>query len=475
MYQIKANVLSGGRFFRFIGIERERIAFIKDSSEKNIETIDLSDKYIYPGFIDAHTHLLWYGLNLIRCNLSGVKSEEEIYLRIEKYARENLNSEYIIAEGFDETKFKKNKFPSKAMLDAMNLKKPVIVRRVCGHIAVLNEEAVRLLKNQLNGNFDNRSGIAREGIVLSLNTVLKPAKADMQRALSEAQNMFFSLGITSIGDMATYDSFDIYDSRNLKLDVFFYYPAMLAENLQGWKDRKNVKLKGLKLFTDGSIGGRTAALTIPYKNTKEKGEIVLKRTDFRKAFATAEKNSYQLAVHAIGDEAIEYSLKNLVGRKNDRIEHFELAAREQIDRVRKQSLMLSMQPNFIGNWAMKGQMYEERLDKKYYEFNNVVSEIYEKSIPLGFGSDCMPPSPVYGIESLAKAQFENQRMKPSISLKCYTEGSAEIMNEGKNFGKLEKGYFADMTVFDSPIEKIPAKNPRIVMTFKRGKKVFTKE
>ena len=475
MLQIKSNIYSCGEYFRYMAFQDGKFAYIGNERMKNAKTIDFSRQFIYPGFIDSHTHLLWYGLNLVRCSLFGVKSEDEIYARIEDYSAKNPKREYIIAEGFDETAFSKKGFPSKKTLDSMFGDIPVVVRRVCGHIAVLNTEAEKLLKKHLGGDYDENTGIAREGIILSLNTIFKPKKAEKILAMKAAQRMFFSLGITSIGDMATFDSFDIYNTASLNLDVFFYYPAKNAEKLSGWKDSKNVKLKGLKLFTDGSIGGYTAAVSLPYRGKKSFGALELTEAEFKSAVKIAGRNNYQLAVHAIGDRAIAFALKNLLKRKHDRIEHFELASAEQIHQAKKQKIFLSMQPNFIGNWSMDGQMYEERLDKKYYRFNNSVRTIAEENIPMGFGSDCMPPSPLYGIASLRNANFKNQRLSPIESLKYYTEGSSEIMFEEKTIGKIQKNYIADFTVLSGRIEDAGKKRLDVVSVFKRGKQVFTKE
>lgn len=475
MIQIKGAVHSGGKIHRFITVDGERIFSVGDSPAKNVKTIDLTGRHIYPGFIDSHTHLLWYGLNLARCDLFGVKSEEDVYERIGGYLRRNPNAEFIIAEGFDETTFDSKGYPSKKTLDSLFPSIPVIVRRICGHIAVLNSEAHGLLKGKLKGNYDSSSGIAREGIILSLNTVLRPGRKEKEKALKMAQERFFSLGITSVGDMATYDSLDVYRSKDLLLNVFFYYPAKESANLEEWKDSKKAKLKGLKLFTDGSIGGRTASLSRRYRKSGGSGEIVLSSRDFKSAVKDACKNDWQLAVHAIGDNAIEHAIKHLSGRSGDRIEHFELASKNQIERVKESGILLSMQPNFLGNWAMKNQMYEERLDKRYYSFNNVFGYIYKLGIPMALGSDCMPPSPIYGLESLSKAQFECQRLSASTGLNLYTEGSAAVMGEGKDFGALKEGFFADMAILDKPIEAVSSGRVGVVMTFKRGKQVFTKE
>lgn len=475
MIQIKSNIYSEGEYLRFMVLRDGKIIYVGNTPLPGIDIIDYSSNYIYPGFIDSHTHLLWYGLNLVRCDLSGVNSEEEIYERIEIYLGEKSNVNYVIAEGFDETTFKKNGFPSINKMDERFPDIPVIVRRICGHIAVVNTKAYKLLKKHINKNFDAKTGIVKEGIILSLNTVLKPGKAEKLSALKEAQKKLFSLGITTISDMATDDSFEIYNSKDLELNVFFYYPALFSKNLNEWRDNDNAVLKGLKLFTDGSIGGRTAAISIPYTDSGTKGEIILSEKDFQKAVHEANKKNYQLAVHAIGDRAIEFALDNLKKRRNDRIEHFELSSKKHIERVKEQKIFLSMQPNFIGNWSMPGQMYEQRLSEKYFKFNNAVNSINKQNIPMGFGSDCMPPSPIYGIESLKNAFFANQRINPTEALKFYTEGSAEIMFEKRLYGKIKKGYYADFTILDNPIEKTAVKKLHVISTFKKGKQVFTKE
>ncbi|PIP14317.1 MAG: hypothetical protein COX48_01530 [bacterium (Candidatus Stahlbacteria) CG23_combo_of_CG06-09_8_20_14_all_34_7] len=475
MIQIKSNIFSDGKYLRYMIFDKDRFMYVGNDFLRNVKTIDFSDKYIYPGFIDSHTHLLWYGMNLVRCNLFGVTSEDEIYEKIKNYISDNPLIEYVIAEGFDESTFAKPSLPSRKTLDRIFGKIPIIVKRICGHVAVLNTESFNLLKKYISENYESETGILREGIVLSLNSVLKPKMKEKLLAMKEAQRKFFSLGITSIGDMGTSDSLDIYKSDELILDVFFYYPANYSEKLIGWKNKKNVKLKGLKLFTDGSIGGHTAAIYLPYKNTDSTGNIELSDDDFKLSVSIAKKRGYQLAIHAIGDRAIDFALKHIEKRTNDRIEHFELASREQILKTKKQKVFLSMQPNFIGNWSMKGQMYEMMLDKRYFKFNNSVNIISKESIPMGFGSDCMPPSPIYGIKSLKMAQFTNQRMEQLKAFEYYTEGSAKIMCEEKKLGKIKKGLISDFVVLNNRIEDIGKKPVSVEATFKKGKQVFTKE
>ncbi|HAF08327.1 MAG: amidohydrolase [bacterium] len=465
----ESKVFDGKGYKNFLLVENGKIVSIQKERIGDYDKfVDLKDKYIYPSFFDSHTHLVWYGLNLLRCDLNGVISVDEIVERIENYLKVNGDSDFVIAEGYDETKFEKEENLDRKILDVHFKNIPVIVRRVCGHIAVFNSEALKFLKKSNYIEDLKGDGILKEGVVLKLNKIFKPSKDELIKAFRVAQRKFLSLGITSISDMATFDSLEIYKGIDPILDIFFYYPWENEKELEGWTDRKKIKLKGLKVFTDGSIGAYTAALYTNYKNGL-KGKIFISKSDFKKIVLKSKEKGYQLAIHSIGDRATDFVLENLLDPEGHRIEHFEISSKEQIDRVKEKGIFLSMQPNFIGNWALKGQMYEKRLNKKYFEFNNVFGYILKKGIPLAFGSDCMPPSPLYGLNSLRIAEFKEQRISFKDGFKCYTEGSAKIVGEEKRFGKLSEGFNADFIVTDKRIDDLDVK---IVETYKEGKVVF---
>lgn len=465
----ESNIFDGKSFKNFLLIENGSIITLQNEKIKICDKhIILKDKYIYPSFFDSHTHIIWYGLNLLRCNLTDVKSVDEILIRIKQYLKNNRDIKFVIAEGYDETKFLKKEKLDKRLLDKNFKDIPVIVRRICGHIAVFNSEAIKFLKSFENFEDFNSDGVLKEGIVLKLNTIFKPDKKELFKAFKVAQEKFLSLGITSISDMATVDSLEVYRETDNILDIFFYYPWENEQKLSEWKNRDKIKLKGLKIFTDGSIGAFTAALYKNYNNG-QRGKIFISVKEFKQIVSLAKQKNYQLAIHSIGDRATDFVLENLSDPKGHRIEHFEICSKEQIEKVKEKGIFLSMQPNFIGNWSLKGQMYEERLNKKYFEFNNVFGYIYGKKIPLGFGSDCMPPSPLYGLHSLKNVLFEDQRIDFYDGFRCYTEGSAKIVGEDKKIGKLLKGFKADFIVTD---KKIDEDDVKIVETYKEGELVF---
>ncbi|MEO0281421.1 MAG: amidohydrolase [candidate division WOR-3 bacterium] len=465
----ESKIFDGKSFKNFLLVENGKVVSLDNEKFKVFDKhIVLTNKYIYPSFFDSHTHMIWYGLNLLRCNLTGVKSVEEIIYRIKKYLKDNKDSKFVITEGYDETKFLKKEKLNKKILDQHFKNVPVIVRRVCGHIAVFNSEAIEYLKKSEKFEDFSDDGVLKEGIVLKLNTIFKPDKKELFKAFKIAQEKFLSFGITSVSDMATFDSLDVYSEVDSVLDIFFYFPWENEKKLSEWKDKDRIKLKGLKIFTDGSIGAFTAAVYKNYKNG-QRGKIFISEKDFKQIVLIAKEKNYQLAIHSIGDRATDFVLKNLSDPEGHRIEHFEISSKEQIEKVKEKGIFLSMQPNFIGNWGLKGQMYEERLNKNYFEFNNVFRYIFNKKIPLGFGSDCMPPSPLYGLNSLKKALFEEQRIDFIDGFKCYTEGGARIVHEEKKLGKLLKGFKADFIVTDKRINEDDVK---IVETYKEGNLVF---
>lgn len=464
---IDSNIFTDEGYKKYLLMENEKINYVGNENIKYYDRlINLKDFFIYPSFFDSHTHIIWYGLNTSRCDLSGVRDLDQIVQRIRDYISKNPKIKFVIAEGYDETKFTKNVSPSRKFLDLHFKDKPVILRRICGHIAVFNTEGLKFVKRYLK-DFP-KDGILKEGIVLKLNTLFKPDREELVKSFKKAQEIFLSLGITSISEMATSDALELFDEIDPILDIYFYFPWEFEKKLSDWKDKKNIRLKGLKIFVDGSIGAYTAALYGRYDN-KKSGKIFIRRETFKKIIALALKKGYQLAIHSIGDRSTDFVLNNLPSNSNHRIEHFEITNPEQIERVKRMGLFLSMQPNFIANWALKGQMYEKRLPDKYYRFNNVFKLIVKKNIPLGFGSDCMPPSPLYGINSLSIAQFPSQRLDFLEGLKFYTSGSAFINGVENKVGKLKKSYNADFIVTDKPIEE---KDVKILKTFKNGIEVY---
>ena len=236
------------------------------------------------------------------------------------------------------------------------------------------------------------------------------------------------------------------------------------------KDEKiRESITGIKIFLDGAIGSYTAAMDKPFRNSNNIGDLLVSENELRELLLFAEKFNLKIAAHAIGNRAVSLAADILT--EGHRIEHCEIASKEVLKSIKEKNIYLSMQPNFIGNWGMKGQMYERRLSDADYKFNNVCSYIDKMGIKMGFGSDNMPVSPLYGIRSTVNAEFDDQRLDPLRAMELYTNGSCDIMNIKKK-GELKEDTFADYVVLSAPIEKISEKEIEVIMTIKNGKTMY---
>src|SRR5438445_339601 len=177
-----------------------------------------------------------------------------------------------------------------------------------------------------------------------------------------------------------------------------------------------LRLGAIKVFSDGSLGARTAALFEPYRDDPtEGGMLIHPPRELRDLLAGIHGAGFQIAVHAIGDRAIELVIETLEAVAPDpgprhRIEHAELLHPEQIERMARHGIVASCQPNFIGRWSLPGGLYEKRLGFERNARNNPYREILEKGAALAFGSDGMPYGPLQGIHWAVNAPFGPQRM-----------------------------------------------------------------
>jgi len=187
-----------------------------------------------------------------------------------------------------------------------------------------------------------------------------------------------------------------------------------------------------------------------------------------------------VAVHAIGDRGIKTLLDAFEGvmkkypRENHRhrIEHAEILNDNLMDRIQKMGIVLSVQPNFIGEWGGSGELYEKRLGSRYRSLNPLKA-IMDRGIPMSFGSDCMPFGPMYGIWSAVNNPIRESRISLHDAIYCYTLGAAYASFEEGVKGSIEAGKLGDLTVLSStdlPLEEI--KYIPVEMTVVGGKILY---
>lgn len=431
-----------------------------------------TDKEIIPGFCDSHTHFTQLGLKKERLNLARITSREELYEVLSDWVQNHGEREIIIAEDWDESNWEESEFPTRDEINRICPKKPVILRRVCGHIAVANDEALKKIPEGWERiNFKN--GIMEEDVVLRLNEIFPPGDILLEKSILGAQEELFKLGITSIHDIAIPEYFKKYreleSEGKLKLKIHSFITEEYIDKLQSLEDGKRVKLAGIKIFMDGSIGAKTAALS-DYTYRKGGRGLLLKEEDsLRDLIKFANRKKYQLAIHAIGDRAIGTVLKAMEVNPTDnprrhRIEHFELATESQIKEACEKNILLSMQPNFL-KWSKPGGLYENVLGPRWKK-NNRFKTIINRGGKIIFGSDGMPYSPLFGIKMATTSSNPEQKLNRKESLRMYTGGgSFGSFNENRR-GEIKKGMEADFTAIDGE---------RIFKTVINGNVVYSRD
>ncbi len=454
-------------------IDGDEIARVGEFSVSMNEAkiFDLKGRYLAPGFIDSHTHFVDIGLNLARVDLSNTTSLEDALDKAEERLRGESKSTPLICVDFDESKWRGNRIPKKEELDRLSKDRGVIFRRVCGHIAVANTGALKEIPGGIS-KVDHANGILLEDAVLFINDIFPPATDEIREAIIRAQRLAHSLGVTSVHDMtlsrylAVYREMD--QSDILRLRVYAVLPIKEIDYLRKY-DGNWLKTGGIKVFADGSIGARTAALKRPYPGTDNYGILNYTRRELQAIVRKAEDRGYQVLVHAIGDRSIEQVLdvyeSELCGnRERNRIEHFELAEEESIKKAERLGILLAMQPNFITNWGMPGGMYERMFGLKGL-YTNRFRTILDKGNRICFGSDSMPFGPLYGIEGAMKHPKESISFEEA--LRMYTIDSAYAGFYDEQIGSIEEGKKADLVVLSGEVPDL-----KVDMTMVNGEVVF---
>ncbi len=465
---IRRNILVDGEIIKEI--------YTGSNKYNNVQTVDVEGKMIVPGFIDSHTHLLQKGIEIMRPNLDSAESAEDV-LEILRQALKNYEKgEVLIASNFDESSWTTKKIPERKALDGIAPNNPVVIRRICGHLAVANTLALREISSEWNG-VNRRTGIMKEDVPLNISKIFSPSEMEIREGLSKAVELANSLGITSINEIAKQDHLAYYeqlgDKGGMTLNIRLY---IVVSDISYVKktgfDFGTSFFGGIKIFADGSIGARTAANSFSYKDDpSNRGILILTKDDLSEIVKKSNDDGIQIVIHAIGNRAIREVIgvfEEQVGNCSllrHRIEHCELIDEKDVSKLKKLGVIASMQPNFIYLWSQSGGMYEEALGKRY-ETNNPISLLLKNGITVAFGSDCMPLSPLIGIEGVVKAPFDCQRLTLEDSIYCYTHNSAYAGFSLDREGEIKEGKEANLVVLDRIAENI-------FSVYFKGRRVFS--
>ena len=431
---------------------------LPDDIGDDVERVDLGRGFVLPGFVDTHIHLTAVALNKLRCDLSGSESARDACELLAAWSEDHPDAPFVMGVDFDESRWEQAAHPTRTMLDGVNAEKPVLARRICGHIGVVNSILLDRLPKRPD-LIDDESGTVAEHALWDAGRFWSPQPERVITSIEAAIRDLHKLGITTIHDIVEPENFETYakgvaaSSVPLRIDVLLHSTPRHIEYYRRTCEEsgaKDLRLVGLKSFLDGSLGGRTAALNADYADGHGWGTLLMRKEVIRALGEECSENGYVLAIHAIGDRAIDQAASVFKGFPGDthlfRLEHCEVAGPTQIKNLENAPVFVSLQPNYVRNWGGPGGLNERRLGKERNRWCNPYRSFIDAGIECVFGSDGMPAGPLFGMKGAIEHPVEEERLTPQLAIGCYTSRPHALRAHERNAGVLEPGRLADFVV-----------------------------
>ncbi|MBU1012694.1 MAG: amidohydrolase [Bacteroidetes bacterium] len=492
---------------KFIAVGTTQEILDKYSAQRSINGIG---QYLYPGLIDAHAHFYGYGMSLLtNADLRGTKSPEEI-VEILKAFHESHPAEWVIGRSWDQNDWEVKNFPTKDILDKAFPNNPVSLRRVDGHAAWVNSEALKragiTAKTKVQGGEvilvnGEPSGVLIDNAISLVEKIITEHAAEVSaEALLEAQKNCFAVGLTSVVDCGLdYSTVMLIDELNKGGELKIRLNAMLSPTEENFENFvKNgpyvtdyLTVRSIKLYADGALGSRGALMIEPYSDDPGNRGLLMEDNDvYRKVCQLAYENNYQVCIHAIGDMGNRFSL-NLFGEflkeKNDRrwrIEHVQIIHPDDFELFGKYSIVPSIQPTHATSdmyWAVD-RVGAERM-KGAYAYKQLLA--INGWVPSGTDFPVEEINPMYTFYAAAIRkdksgypengfQMENALTREE-TLKSMTIWAAKGSFEEDKKGSIEVGKMADFIILEKDLmttEEQHLPYMRVLSTFLAGEEVF---
>ncbi|MFG6108547.1 amidohydrolase [Stenotrophomonas nematodicola] len=463
---------------------------------------DLGDATVVPGLIDAHAHLMFLGATLMQADLSGATSKAEIIARLQRFAADNPDG-WLLGNGWDQNHWAQTDFPTAVDLDAAFPARPVWLGRIDGHAGWANSAALRALAQQpgqraLAGRWqpaggrivrDARhqpSGVFIDGAMELVRTAIPaPGEAAREQMLARALRKAVSQGLTGVHDMgvsredlALMRRFADAGRLPLRIDAYADGDAEALADLCAHGAYRHpggrLEMQGVKLFMDGALGSRGAALLADYSDDPHnRGLLVTSPDAFDVAVRKADGCGLQVATHAIGDRGNRIALDTYArvlgdGKSRDhrwRIEHAQVVAPADIPRFAALGVIASMQPTHATSdmgWA-QDRVGPERIQGAYAWRRMLASGAH-----LALGSDfpVEQVDPRLGLYAAVTRQdragqppggwLPDQRLSAAEALRGFTADAAWAGHDDAEVGRLRPGLRADFVVLDRDPLAVPA-------------------
>ena len=459
--------------------------------------VDGKGQVMVPGMIDSHGHVMSLGFSALTLDLTETRSLAEALEKIAAYAKANPDRPWILGRGWNQELWPEKRFPTAAELDAVVSDRPVWLGRVDGHAGWANSKALTaanvtaLTKAPAGGSIERLKDGRPAGVLVDNATELidkavpAPRPEDRDLALAKAQDILLARGVTAIADMGTtIEEWQAFrragDNGALRIRIMAYAGGTENMALIGgpgpspWLYDDKLRLNGVKLYADGALGSRGASLKAPYSDAPAaKGLRVTADTQLKNFISRAALDHFQVAIHAIGDEAnaaaltaIEDMNQTYTGDRRWRIEHAQIVDPIDIPRFAKAGVIASMQPVHETSDRL---MAEARLGPNRLRGAYAWASLAASGAKLAFGSDVPVEisDPWAGFAAaISRTGPDGQpfggwqpqeRVSRELALTAYTANGAWAGFAEGRFGRLQRGERADFLLIDrDPMLATPA-------------------
>ena len=487
-------------------------------SAKELTIIDGQGKTLIPGLIDAHGHILSYGLSLLRADLVNSSSEQDAINKTLAYAKANAGLTWIQGRGWNQTQWPSNAFPSAKSLDKIFPDQPVWLKRVDGHAGWANSKAMALAGitkatlspeggDIIRDENGEPTGVFIDNAMALIDNGIAPLTMKQQKqVLVKAMDSLASYGLTSVHD-AGIDSNNITAFKELsqagemsiRINAMLYLPSNnWQQTLAAGQYQSNDDMftfNSVKIQADGALGSRGAALIEDYSDHPgHKGLLLNTPKEFEYLVKTAMQQGFQVNSHAIGDNANKLVLdtyeKQIKASKSKqlrhRVEHAQVLRLADIPRFAELDIIASMQATHA---TSDKNMAQDRLGKERILGAYAWRKLLNANAVIAAGSDfpVESPNPFYGLHASITRQdhnnspqggwFAEEKMTPLEAFRSFTVDAAYSGHQEKIIGSLATGKKADFVLLEQNLFEMPEQDiwqMTVEKTWVNGKLVYQK-
>ena len=511
-----------------VGIENGKIAFIGTNEEAQKipceEKTDLQGRLLLPGFVDTHLHMLHYAFVERSVKLFDCKSVEEAleaaHKRLEEHAGKPLT--WLYCRGWNEEHFDEPRYPLKEELDALSKEIPIIMVRVCGHVAVCNTPGLERLKKipqfaEIAKDVDFETGLLKENAVQFYSSVLEaPSQEEVESYIVYSAKKLNECGFTGVqsDDLASLpgknwkrimNAYKALDARG-ELNVRHYEQclferaedakAFIEEGYRTGQRGDHFTIGPMKLIQDGSLGARTAAMNEPYEDSPgNTGIITFTQEELDDLFAFFDRHQMQAAVHCIGDRAMDMVIEAIAkspyrkdnAKNRHGIVHCQITNPRILKEMKEYDILAYIQPVFVD---LDMNTVEPAIGAHRMEGIYAWKSMLDLGIHASGGSD----APVDSFDAMENIYFAvtrknihgepkdgwipSERLSVDEAVKLFTKDAAYASYTEDENGTIEIGKNADFVILEKDIYKIDPdeiRTTKVDMTILGGRTVYERK